>query len=191
MENNFNNDLTGNVSTNNNISANASEIENTVVVPVVESTKNVDEKKKSYKTLYILIGVFVGFVLLVAVILLYFLLNGDIENRNRLTCTRTTQEEGYNYSIQRYYTFEDKKMVRVYYTYVFDFVDELTDDLYNETFEEVINMNNNVGSTKYGLATTIERGENLVKITSYEPNYFNEFFDDVNNFNKKEGYTCE
>ena len=52
-------------------------------------------------------------------------------------------------------------------------------------------MDNNVGSSKYGLATTIERKENLVKITSYEPNYFNEFINDVETNNKKAGYSCE
>ena len=148
------------------------------------------EQQKSYKKLYIWMGVIVGLVLIIAIVLLVFLLNGSIENRNRLTCNKTTQEEGYTYNIKRYYTFQDDIMMRVYFTYTFEYQDELTDDKYNKYFDEIIN-NETHGSTKYGLATNIKKEGNKVIITSYEPSYWNETFKQVKNINKDEGYTCE
>ena len=136
-------------------------------------------------------GIIMGFVLIIAGILLYFLLNGSIENRNRMTCTKTTQEEGYDYTIRKYYTFDNKKMVRVYYTYTFDYHNEITDDFYNTEFESIINIKNNIGSSKYGLSTNIQKKDNSVIINAYEPNYYNEFYDDLKNTNTKDGYTCE
>lgn len=151
---------------------------------------NGNNGEKSYKKLYIWMGIIVGIVLIVAVILMINLLNGSIENRNRLTCTKTTQENGYDYSIKRYYTFENDLMKRVYFTYTFEYKNELTDDMYNQTFDEIIN-NTTHGSTKYGLGTNIEKIENTVKITSYEPNYYSEMYDDIKKSNKKEGFSCE
>ena len=81
-------------------------------------------------------------------------------------------------------------MKRVYFTYTFEYKNELTDDMYNQTFDEIIN-NTTHGSTKYGLGTNIEKIENTVKITSYEPNYYSEMYDDIKKSNKKEGFSCE
>lgn len=174
MDNNVNNNMVSNTNT------------------VVNNNQiNTINEEQSYKKAYIWIGVFVGIVLLIAGILLFFLLNGSIENRNRLTCTKTTQEDGYDYSIKKYFTFDNKKMVRVYYTYTFKYLTELSDDEYNETFGAYINIDNNVGSSKYGLATNVQRKRNIVEITSYEPNYFGEMFKDIETNNKKEGYSCE
>lgn len=211
MENNVNNNV-GNTNPgviNNNVSNTTNGVVGGNVAPSVVSPTNVtpmvqninpnvvntqpvnNTKKKSYKKFYIWMGIIMGFVLIIAGILLYFLLNGSIENRNRMTCTKTTQEEGYDYTIRRYYTFDNKKMVRVYYTYTFDYHNEITDDFYNTEFDSIININNNIGSSKYGLSTNIQKKDNSVIINAYEPNYYNEFYDDLKKNNTKDGYTCE
>lgn len=150
-----------------------------------------EEEQKSYKKFYIWMGVIVGTVIMIACVLLFFLFNGDIENRNRMTCIKTTIEDKFDYEIKRYYTFDNKKMVRVYYTYTFDYFDELTEEEYNKTFSEIINIDNNIGSTKYGLNTRIQKKDNIVEITSYEPNYFGEFYKDLYKINTGNGYTCD
>ena len=214
MENNVNNNV-GNTNPgviNNNVSNTTNNVNGVVgsnVTPSVVTPTNVtpmvqninpnvvntqpvnNTEQKSYKKFYIWMGIIMGFVLIIAGILLYFLLNGSIENRNRMTCTKTTQEEGYDYTIRKYYTFDNKKMVRVYYTYTFDYHNEITDDFYNTEFDSIININNNIGSSKYGLSTNIQKKDNSVIINAYEPNYYNEFYDDLKNTNTKDGYTCE
>ena len=214
MENNVNNNV-GNTNPgviNNNVSNTTNNVNGVVgsnVTPSVVTPTNVtpmvqninpnvvntqpvnNTEQKSYKKFYIWMGIIMGFVLIIAGILLYFLLNGSIENRNRMTCTKTTQEEGYDYTIRKFYTFDNKKMVRVYYTYTFDYHNEITDDFYNTEFDSIININNNIGSSKYGLSTNIQKKDNSVIINAYEPNYYNEFYDDLKNTNTKDGYTCE
>ena len=148
-------------------------------------------EQKSYKKFYIWMGVIVGTVMMVACVLLFFLVSGDIENRNRMTCIKNSIEDGFDYQIKKYFTFDNKKMVRVYYTYSFDYHDELTDDMYNKYFDEILNIDNNVGSTKYGLNTNIQKKGNLVEINSYEPNYYGEYYKDILKDNTRNGYTCE
>jgi hypothetical protein len=121
--------------------------------------------------------------------LLYFLLNGSIENRNRLTCTKTIQGEGYEEHIKRYYTFDGGVMKRVYVTHTFTY-DELTDEMYNQTFDEIIN-NDTHFVTKYGLGTRIEKEDNVVTINAYDINYFESKVKDIEKKNKDEKFTCE
>jgi len=169
-----------------------STIQNTTVPPINSNVSdNVDtDEEKSMKNTYIWIGVIVALVLVIAGVLLYFLLNGSIADRNRYTCTKTTQEDGYEYFIKRYYTLDNKVMVRVYYTYEFRYKDEYTDDMYNQTYDDIINNETN-GITRYGLNTYIEKIDNTVRISAYEPNYFSENIKDIEKKNKDEGFTCE
>lgn len=164
---------------------------NTVVNPNVEKSGNNNEnsQEKYYKKFFVMMGIIVAGVLLISGILLYFLLNGSIENRNRLTCTKNVQGEGYEEHVKRYYTFDGGVMKRVYFTHTFTY-DELTDDMYNETYDEIINNDNHFIS-KYGLGTSITREENVVTITAYDINYFQDEVKDIKNKNDKEGFTCE
>lgn len=169
-----------------------STIQNTTVPPINSNLSgNVDnDEEKSMKNTYIWIGVIVALVLVIAGVLLYFLLNGSIADRNRYTCTKTTQEDGYEYFIKRYYTLDNKVMVRVYYTYEFRYKDEYTDDMYNQAYDDIINNDTN-GITRYGLNTSIQKDDDTVRISAYEPNYFSENIKDIEKKNKDEGFTCE
>ena len=120
---------------------------------------------------------------------LYFLLNGSIENRNRLTCTKTIQGDGYEEHIKRYYTFDGGLMKRVYFTHTFTY-DNLTDDIYDQTYGNLI-TNDNHPISKYGLGTNINRDGNVVTITSFEDNYSGEMDKDILKKNKSENFTCE
>ena len=162
-----------------------------IPVTTINSNGNGDNvEEKNMKQTYILIGVIVGLVLVIAGILLYFLLNGSIANRNRYTCTKTTQEDGYEQFIKRYYTLDNNVMVRVYYTHEFRYNDELTDDMYNQTYGDIINNDTN-GITRYGLNTSIQKDDDTVIISSYEPNYFSENVKDIEKNNKEDGFTCK
>ena len=165
------------------------------VVPPVNTTsvnngKNNNETQLYYKKFYIMMGILVGSVLLIAGILLFFLLNGTIENRNRLTCTKTTQEDGYTYHVKRYYTFDRKVMQRIYYTHTFTYNDEFTEDMYNQTYDDIINNENN-GITNYGFNTKISKECNFITITAYDINYYNDTLDTIKESNAMEAYTCE
>lgn len=161
------------------------------VQPNVTNTKSNDEiaEKAYYKNIYTMMGIIVGAVLLIAGILLYFLLNGTIENRNRLTCTKTIQGEGYQEHIKRYYTFDNGLMMRVYLTHTYTY-DELTDDIYDQTFGDVI-KDEKQPISKYGFGTNVMRKDNVVTVTAYDVNYFEDTDKDVQKQNKDEGYTCE
>ena len=163
------------------------------VTPVVTNQSNVKNNENMqagyYKKFFVMMGIIVGGVLLISGILLYFLLNGTIENRNRLTCTKTVQGEGYEEHIIRYYTFDNKIMQRVYVTHTFTY-NELTDDMYNQTFDEIINNKNHFIS-KYGLGTDISRKDKVVKISAYDINYLGEDVKDIEKKNKDENFTCE
>lgn len=161
------------------------------VKPSVSNSGNNDEvaQKAYYKKIYIMMGIIVGSVLLIAGILLYFLLNGTIENRNRLTCTKTIQGDGYQEHIKRYYTFDGGLMKRVYFTHTFTY-DNLTDDMYDQKFGNVI-TNDNHPISSYGLGTNISRDGNVVTVTAFDDNYLGEFDKDILKRNKDEGYSCE
>ena len=146
-------------------------------------------EKAYYKKIYKMMGIIVGSVLLIAGILLYFLLNGSIENRNRLTCTKTIQGEGYQEHIKRYYTFDNGLMMRVYFTHTYTY-DNLTDEVYDETYGNLI-KDERQPISKYGFGTNVMREDNVVKVTAYDVNYFNENDKDILKKNKDEGYTCE
>lgn len=162
-----------------------------IVQSKVTNTVNNDEdaQKAYYKKIYTMMGIIVGSVLLIAGILLYFLLNGSIENRNRLTCTKTIQGEGYQEHIKRYYTFDNGLMMRVYLTHTYTY-DNLTDDLYEEIFGNVIS-NDNQPLSKYGFGTGINRDGNVVTVTAYDVNYFESTDKDMLKKNKEEGFTCD
>ena len=70
---------------------------NSTITPTVtsKSNKNNNIQEDYYKKFFVMMGIIVGGVLLISGVLLYFLLSGDIENRNRLTCTKNIQGEGY------------------------------------------------------------------------------------------------
>ena len=161
------------------------------VKPSVSNSGNNDEvaQKAYYKKIYIMMGIIVSSVLLIAGILLYFLLNGTIENRNRLTCTKTIQGDGYQEHIKRYYTFDGGLMKRVYFTHTFTY-DNLTDDMYEQKFGNVI-TNDNHPISSYGLGTNINRDGNVVTVTAFDDNYLGEFDKDILKRNKGEGYSCE
>lgn len=164
---------------------------NPTITPTVVTQSNVnsDMQEGYYKKIFVMMGIIVGSVLLISGILLYFLLNGSIENRNRLTCTKTIQGEGYEEHIKRYYTFDGGVMKRVYVTHTFTY-DELTDEMYNQTFDEIIN-NDTHFVTKYGLGTRIEKEDNVVTINAYDINYFESKVKDIEKKNKDEKFTCE
>lgn len=145
---------------------------------------------KNNNKVFVWVGVIVGFALLIAFVLLGFLLSGTIANRNRLTCTMSTPEDGYNYTIKRYYTFADGIMKRLDLTYTFNYNNTFTEDMYNDTFSEIINKEQR-GSTKYGLGTNISKSGNVVTITAFQPSYWNESYKTVKDTNKTEGYTCK
>lgn len=155
--------------------------------PSINNNNNIQESY--YKKFFIMMGIIVGGVLLISGILLYFLLNGSIENRNRLTCTKTIQGEGYEEHIRRYYTFDGGIMKRVYVTHTFTY-DELTDDMYNQTFDEIIN-NDTHFVTEYGLGTNIVKEDNVVTINAYDINYSGEDVKSIEKKNKKEKFTCK
>ena len=162
----------------------------TVQPTVTNTLNNVDNAQKAYyKKIYIMMGIIVGGVLLIAGILLFFLLNGTIENRNRLTCTKTIQGEGYQEHIKRYYTFDGGVMKRVYYTHTFTY-DNLTDDVYEQTFGNLIENDKHPIST-YGLGTNINREDNIVTVTAFDDNYYEETDKDILKKNKNENFTCE
>ena len=128
--------------------------------------------------------------MLLAFVLLGFLLTGTIANRNKLTCTLTTPESGYNYTIKRLYSFDDGIMQREDLTYTFTYNSTFTDDMYNDTFGEIIN-NEKRGSSKYGLGTKISKEGNVVTITAFQPSYWNEPYKTVKKTKTSEGYTCK
>ena len=148
---------------------------------------NTNNSQKNSNTAYIWIFVFVGIVIVVAVILLIMLFTGVIDNRNRLTCTKTTQEDGYDYTIKRYYILEDGINQRVELTYTFDYNGTLTDDLYESTFKKYLDNT----TTKYGFDTKVTRDEDIVTITAYQPTFFNETEKELKSTNSSEGYSCK
>lgn len=162
----------------------------TVINPnVATTTQTVNTSKKNNSNTYLIVGFFVGFVLLAAVFLLVLLLTGVIGNRNRLTCTKTVTENGYTHVTQKVYKFDGDVYIQVNnldtYTYT-----ALTDDVYNEKFDKIINNETN-GITEYGFGTQIFREGNVVKITSYNPNFFGEKYNDVKSADESNGFTCE
>jgi len=166
----------------------------TTVTPTVTNQPSVNSNNNNkqevyYKKIFVMMGIIVGGVLLISGILLYFLLNGTIENRNRLTCTKTIQGDGYEEHIKRYYTFDGGIMKRVYVTHTFTY-NELTDDIYNQTFDEIIN-NDTHFVTEYGLGTNISKEDNVVTINAYDINYSGEDVKSIEKKNKNENFTCK
>lgn len=162
----------------------------TVVNPNVTTTiQTANTTQKNNSNFYLIVGFFVGFVLLAAIFLLVLLLTGVIGNRNRLTCTKTVNEDGYTHVTQKFYKFDGNVYTQVNnvdtYTYT-----NLTDDVYNQTFEKIINNESN-GVTSFGFGTQISREGNVVKITSYNPNFFGKTYDDVKGEDEGNGFTCE
>lgn len=143
--------------------------------------------QKNSSKLYVWIFVFVGIVIVVAIILLIMLFTGTIDNRNRLTCTKTTQEDGYDYTIKRYYILENGINQRLELTYTFDYNGTLTDDLYESTFRPYLDNT----TTKYGFDTKVTRDGDIVTITAYQPTFFNETEKELKSTNASEGYSCK
>lgn len=138
---------------------------------------------------YILVGTIVGIVILAAVFLLVLLVTGVIGNRNKLTCNKITNEEGYVFTENRVYRFNDGPYyTKIDKTFIFDFT-MLTDEMYNEKFSSLIDKENTVST--YGFGSNIIREGNRVIVTSYEPKIFDKTVDDVLISTDKEGFTCD
>lgn len=138
---------------------------------------------------YILVGTIAGIVILAAVFLLVLLVTGVIGNRNRLNCSKTTNEDGYVYTENRVYRFNDGPYyTKIDKTLIFDF-SILTDEMYNEKFSNLIDNENAV--TTYGFGTNIKREGNRVIITSYDPKIFDKTVNDVLVSTNVEGFTCD
>lgn len=181
MDNNLNSTGTVNESTNVN--------DNINVVNNVNVQDNVVNGDKSGPNFYIIAAIVVVLVLVIAVILLIFLLTGGISNRNKLTCTKTTKETGYTYTIENVFKFEDGKNTRYDSTYTLAYDSELTEDVYKQTFDNIIN--NPSGVSTYGFDTKISKSGNIVTITSYYPKYNNEDYDKVKSTALADGYICK
>ena len=158
------------------------------VQPTVGTPNNMSGNKKNDTNTFLIVGFFVGFVLLVAIFLLVLLVTGVIGNRNRLTCTKTINEEGYTHYVERFYKLDKGIYTRVENTDVYTYT-SLTDEVYNEKFGPIIEITS--GVTEYGFGTKINREGNIVTITSYNPNFFGDTIDDVKSDNAKEGFTCK
>lgn len=155
---------------------------------VVNNQNNINNQDGIASNTYVIVGSIVGVVLLASVVLLVLLVTGVIGNRNRMTCTKTTNEAGYVYTEKRAYKFDKGYYTRVDRTFTYNYTN-LTDDIYIQEFGELINSNSGVSS--YGFGTTITREGNIVTITAYEPRYFDQTFDDIETMNNKEGFTCK
>jgi len=146
------------------------------------------KKKSGVSTnTYLIVGFFVGFVLLAAGFLLVLLLTGTIGSRNRLTFSKTINDVGVTHVATRYYKFDKNVFTQVHNvdTYTFE---SLTDEEYFNRIDNIINDETN-GITEYGFGTQISRDGNIVTITSYNPNFFGDTKDDVIEDNQKEGFT--
>lgn len=160
------------------------------VIPVnnVNALPQTEKKKDGVSTnTYLIVGFFVGFVLLAAGFLLVLLLTGTIGNRNRLTFSKTINDVGFTHVSTRYYKFDKDVFTQVdnVDTYTFE---SLTDEEYFIRFDKLINSETN-GISEYGFGTQISRKGNVVTITSYNPNFFGDTKDDVIEDNTKEGFT--
>ena len=147
-----------------------------------------ENKKDGVSTnTYLIVGFFVGFVLLAAGFLLFLLLSGTIGSRNRLTFSKTINDIGYTHVSTRYYKFDKNVFTQVHNvdTYTFE---SLTDEEYFTRFDKLINSETN-GISEYGFGTQISRKGNVVTITSYNPNFFGDTKDDVIEDNTKDGFT--
>lgn len=151
---------------------------------------NVVNGRDSGNNIYGIVMTVVIIVLVIAILLLVLLLTGNINGKNRLFCTKTTQEDGYTYKIDRYYKFKKEVMQRVDYVYTYDYENGLTDEFYVEKFKDPLDEANR-GITGYGYNTQISREDNIVKITAYNPSFFNESYDSIVSTSAEEGYTCE
>lgn len=177
-----------------NVVSNAVNVQNAVpvsnVVPNnVYATNNNIGNDGVASNVYILVGTIAGIVILVAVFLLVLLVTGVIGNRNRLNCSKTTNEDGYVYTENRVYRFNDGPYyTKIDKTLIFDF-SILTDEMYNEKFSNLIDNENAV--TTYGFGTNIKREGNRVIITSYDPKIFDKTVSDVLVSTNVEGFTCD
>ena len=137
------------------------------VIPVTNGNMlpPTENKKDGVSTnTYLIVGFFVGFVLLAAGFLLFLLLSGTIGSRNRLTFSKTINDIGYTHVSTRYYKFDKNVFTQVHNvdTYTFE---SLTDEEYFTRFDKIINSETN-GISEYGFGTQISRKGNVVTITS-------------------------
>lgn len=138
--------------------------------------------------MYIWISVIVGFVLVIAIILLVLLLNGSIMNRNKITCTRLTEEGNYSLDIKKIYRFDKGEYYRVDEFRTLTYHSGLTDDAYKLEFNDLIN--NPTGVSQYGFNTKISKEENVVKISYYNPKILEETYESIRSSNTADGFTC-
>ena len=153
--------------------------------PNMVNSNNTNVAKNNDTNTYLIVGFFVGFVLLAGI---FLLVTGVIGNRNRLTCTKTINEEGFTHYIERFYKLEKGVYTRVENTDVYTYT-SLTDETYNEKFGPLLEIKS--GVTEYGFGTKIVRDGNVVTITSYNPNFFGDTLDEVKSSSAKEGFTCK
>lgn len=154
---------------------------------VADNNANSQGKKGSNP--YVAIIIFVVVVLLIAIVLLIFLLTGGIANRNRLTCTKEVNEGSYVQTMKKVYKLEDGKFTRYDAVYTFNYTNGLTDDVYNQTFEGIIDNPN--GVSKYGFETNIKREGNIVTLTFYSPTVLDNTYQKIISSNEAEGFTCK
>lgn len=168
---------------------NVNVVPNTVPTPpIVNAVNDIGQDGIATNT-YVLVGTIVGIVIMAAVFLLVLLVTGVIGNRNKLNCTKTTNEEGYVYTENRVYRFNDGPYyTKIDKTLIFDFT-MLTDEMYNEKFSALIDNDNAVSS--YGFGTYIRREGNRVIINSYDPKIFDKTVNDVLVGANKDGFTCD
>ena len=156
--------------------------------PIVNTVNNMGHDGIATNT-YVLVGTIVGIVIMAAVFLLVLLVTGVIGDRNKLYCTKTTNEDGYVFTENRVYRFNDGPYyTKIDKTLIFDFL-MLTDEMYNEKFSNLIDNDNAVSS--YGFGTYIKREGNRVIINSYDPKIFDKTVNDVLVVANKDGFTCD
>lgn len=171
-----NNNLNGNINTG-QIVNNGQNISN---------QNNINSKNNN--SMYIWISVIVGFVLLMAVILLVLLLNGSIMNRNKITCTRTTEEGNYTLDIKKIYRFDKGEYLRVDEFRTLTYHSTLTDEAYELEFNDLIDNPTRV--SQYGFNTQISKEGNVVSISYYNPKILEETEESIRTSNTNDGFTC-
>lgn len=186
MNNNLNGSTNSSQVVNNNLNANNN------TGQVVNNGQNISNlnntSSKSNNSIYIWISVIVGFVLIVAIILLVLLLNGTIMNRNKLTCTRSSEEGLYTLDIKKIYRFDKGEFYRVDEFRTLTYHSNLTDEAYELEFSDLIN--NPTGVSQYGFNTKISKEGNVVNISYYNPKILDQSYDNIKTTNESDGFVC-
>ena len=186
MTNGVSNTTVGSVS---NVGVNPSiNTSNVVSSQVANTVTNAQVVTPSVNPTTVTVGSIAGVVVLGSIVLLVLLVTGVIGNRNRLTCTKTTNENGYVYNEKRIYKFDKGFYTEVNKILTFNY-SNLTDDMYETEFNDIFESVG--GVTKYGFGTQVTREGNIVTVTAYEPRYLEQKYDDIKTANTREGFSCK